>query len=141
MAIQQCMTVACKKEMALGTHNFAVAGDVFKIALYTATSSIGPSTTVYSATDEVVGTGYVAGGATLTNVAPVAGTTAAYWGFANASWASSTLTARGALIYNTSKSNKAVAVLDFGADKTSSNSTFLVTMPAATEAASLLRID
>lgn len=140
MAIQQCMTVSFKQEMALAVHDFSASGgDTFKIALYSAAATLGPSTTTYTTTGEISGTGYTAGGATLTNVEPSAGVTNAYWGFENVSWADSTITARGALIYNASKGNKAVAVLDFGADISSSGTTFLVTMPNNTESTALLR--
>lgn len=142
MAIQQGQVTSFKKELLLLVHNFAASGgDTFKIALYTANATLGPDTTVYTTTAEASGTGYVAGGATLVNVEPAAADGTAYWSFDTVEWASSSITARGALIYNSSKSNKAVAVLDFGADKTTSNATFRVAMPAVGSTSSLLRIE
>ena len=107
------------------------------MALYTANASLGEDTTVYSATSEVVASGYTAGGNTLTGVAINSSDYTAYANWANTSW-TSTLTARCALIYNASKANRAIAVIDFGADKTSTT-TFLVTMPANTATTALIR--
>ena len=123
--------------MLTGTHDFS--SDVFKIALYTGSATINADTTVYTTSNEVSATGYTAGGNTLTvSTTPTSSGTIAYVSFSNTSW-SSALTARGALIYNSSKSNKAVAVLDFGADKTST-STFTVTFPAADATSAIVRI-
>lgn len=139
--IAQGMTTSFKQQILVGTHNFtASTGDSFYAALYLSTASLGPTTTVYTTTGEVTGTGYTAGGTLLTSVTPTTSGTTAIITFANASWPNSTITARGALIYNASKSNKAVAVLDFGSDKVSSNTTFLITFPAATADSSVLRI-
>ena len=113
---------------------------VFKIALYTSDATLNADTTVYSTTNEISGTGYTALGETLT---PVITTSdgVAYIDFADVSWTSSTITARGALIYKYDNStNPAIAVLDFGADKTSSNSTFAVTFPVAAASSALIRI-
>jgi hypothetical protein len=113
------------------------------LALYTGLANLNANTTVYVTADEVVGTGYSAGGNTLTiSQAPIvdATTGVAYWSFANTTWPASSFTARGALIYNSSKGNKAVAVLDFGADKTSSNSTFTVQFPTVAANTAILRI-
>ena len=137
MAITQTQCTSFKVELLTGTHNFS--SDTFKIALYTSAASLGVDTTAYSTSNEVSASGYTAGGNTLTvSTTPTSSSTTAYVSFANTSW-SSALTARGALIYNSSKSNKAVAVLDFGADKTSSG-TFTVTFPTADATSAIIRI-
>lgn len=141
MAITQALCTSFKKELFEGTHDFSASGgDTFKIALYTSSASLDATTTAYSATNEVSGTGYSAGGATLTNVDPASSGTTAFVDFDNVTWASSSITARGALIYNSSKSNKAVCVLDFGSDKTSSSSDFTVTFPSADASNAIVRI-
>jgi hypothetical protein len=137
MAITQTTCTSFKVELLTGTHDFS--SDTFKIALYTGAATLGADTTAYSASNEVSASGYAAGGNTLTvSTTPTSSSTTAYVSFANTSW-SSALTARGALIYNSSKSNKAVAVLDFGADKTSS-ATFTVTFPTADATSAIVRI-
>ena len=138
MAIQQTMCSSFKQQLFLAQHDLST--DVIKIALYTSASSIGPDTTVYTVTDEVTGTGYVAGGNTLTGVTVLLSGTTAYVDFADSTWAASAITARGALLYNNSKSNKAIAVLDFGADKTSTGTPFVVQMPTNTATTALIRI-
>jgi hypothetical protein len=115
--------------------------DVIKLALYTSAATLDASTTTYSSTNEVAASGtYAAGGGTLTGAAITTSGTTAFVDFADISFTSATITARGALIYNSSKSNKAIAVLDFGSDKTSTNGTFTVQMPAATASDALIRI-
>jgi len=111
-----------------------------KIALYTNSATLDATTTVYSATNEVVGTGYTAGGNTLTGNAISYGGTTAWLTFNDSSWTTATITARGALIYDSSASNAAIAVLDFGADKTSTAGTFTVQMPVAAASTALIRI-
>ena len=135
MAIVQGQTTSFKAELYQGVHN--LVSDNIKIALYTGAASLNLATTVYSTTNEVVATGYTAGGNTLTGVTINISGTTAYVNFANTSWTSS-LTARCALIYNASKGNKSIAVIDFGADKTSTT-TFLITMPANTSTTALIR--
>ncbi len=139
MAITQCQTNSFKAELYQGVHNLLT--DVLKIALYTDAASLDQSTTVYTASNEVVASGYTAGGVTLTGVTIQTSSTPSenitYVDFNDASWTSA-LTARGALIYNSSKSNKSIAVLDFGANKTSS-ATFVVTMPGNTATSALIR--
>lgn len=128
-------------ELPLGYHVFGAgirAADTFKIALYRSTASLDNTTTVYTATGETSGGAYVAGGQNLTIIAPALSNGVAYWGFVNATWAG-VITARGALIYNSTQANRAVAVLDFGADKTSITS-FLVTFPATTYTSAVVRI-
>ena len=131
--ITQTATTSFKAELLQGIHDFNT--DTFKIALYLATADLGASTTVYVTTGETSGTGYTAGGATMTGISVNA---AGFVNFANVSWNPAVFTARGALIYNSSKGNKAVAVLDFGSDKTSTN-TFLVQVPANTVTSALIR--
>jgi hypothetical protein len=114
--------------------------DVYKMALYTSTATLDKSTTAYSTTNEVVGTGYTAGGVTLSGYTPGAASDTAWIDFADPSWANANITARGALIYNSSKSNKAVAVLDFGSDVTSTASTFTVQLPAPAAATAVVRL-
>lgn len=140
MPIQQGQCTVFKKNCLSGLENFAVGTSyVYKIALYTAFADIGPSTTAYTTTNEVTGSGYTAGGKTLTVVAPVSDnqTYTAYVSFANVTWNPANFTARGALIYN-STTGAAVAVLDFGSDKVAT-STFVVTFPTATSTTAIIR--
>jgi hypothetical protein len=135
--ISQTLTTSFKQQLLLAVHDFSV--DTFKIALYTAAANLGSDTTVYTATGEITGTGYTATGQALTGATVMVSGTTAYVDFANAVWAPAAFTTRGALIYNASKGNKAVAVLDFGADKTPTT-TFTVQMPANTSTAALIRL-
>jgi hypothetical protein len=135
MSLTQTQTTSFKKELYLAVHDFST--DIFKIALYTADATLNADTTVYTSTNEVVATGYTAGGIALTGASVDASSGVAYVSFNNAVWTAA-LTARGALIYNFSKSNKSVAVLDFGSDKTS-GVTFTVQMPANTSTSALIR--
>ena len=142
MAITQAICTSFKQELMQGTHNFtASTGNSFKIALYTSSATLGATTTAYSATNEVSGTGYTATGAALTNVTPTTSSTTAYIDFSDVSWTSSTITARGAVIYNdTASGDPAVCVLDFGADKTSTAGTFTVQFPTADASNAIIRI-
>lgn len=141
MAISQALCTSFKAECLTATHNFTnTTGDVFKIALFTSSATLSAATTAYAATNEVSGTGYTAGGATLTNVTPTSSGTTAFVDFSDVTWSTATITARGALIYNSSKSNKAVAVLDFGSDKTSTAADFVVTFPAADATNAIVRL-
>jgi hypothetical protein len=115
-------------------------GNTYKIALYPSTATIDATATTYSATGEVTGTGYTAGGATLTGYTASIDTTTAILTFANPSWANATITARGAVIYDATNGNKIRAVLNFGADITSTGGTFTVTMPTAAAATAIIRI-
>lgn len=139
MAITAAFCNSFKQELlAMTPHTPA---DVYKMALFQSTAALSKATTAYSATGEVTGAGYIAGGATLTGFSPTLDTDTAVLDWTtDPTWPSSTITARGALIYNSSRANKAVAVLDFGADVTSTNGTFTVTLPAPTAAAGLVRI-
>jgi hypothetical protein len=135
--IAQTLTTSFKEQLFLAVHDFST--DTFKIALYTANANLGDDTTVYTATGEITGTGYTAGGIPLTGATVNTSGTTAYVDFDNAVWNPAAFTCRGALIYNASKSNKAVAVLDFGADKTASTQ-FTVTLPANTATSALIRL-
>jgi len=136
MSIIQTQTTSFKAELYQGIHDLTT--DVIKIALYTANANLNEDTTVYSATDEVAATGtYSLGGAQLTPITVSSSGYTAYVGFPNISWTGA-ITARCALIYNSTQGNKAIAVLDFGSDKTSTN-TFTITMPANTATAALIR--
>lgn len=141
MAITQALCSSFKQELVTGTHNFtASTGDIFKIALYTSAATLGASTTVYSTTNEVVGTGYTAGGRNMVSVTPVLSGTTAICDFADVTWTTVTLTARGALIYNSSKANRAVLVLDFGSDKTATAGDFTIIFPVADASNAIIRI-
>ena len=135
MSIVQTQTTSCKKELYQAIHDLST--DTIKIALYTGNADLNEATTVYSSTNEVSGTGYTAGGQVMTGVAISSSGYVAYVNWANVSWTAA-LTARCALIYNASKGNKSVAVLDFGSDKTSTT-TFTITMPANTSTTALIR--
>ena len=139
MAITQCMVTSFKEDVFLGVHNFG--SDVFKLALYEDTATLDATTTAYTATGEVVAVGYTAGGNTLTGVTISTGGTTAFVDFSDTTWLDVTLTARGALLYNSSKSNKAVAVLDFGGNKTSTASDFTVIMPTPAASTALVRFE
>jgi hypothetical protein len=141
MAITQALASSFKTELATGTHNFTTStGNVFKIALYTSSATLDASTTAYTASNEISGTGYTAGGATLTNVTPILSGSTAIVDFADVSWPTASFTARGALIYNSTNGNKAVMVLDFGSDRTVSSGTFTIMMPVADASNAILRI-
>lgn len=139
--ITQAMCTSFKVELLQGVHNFtASTGDTFKIALYTSSASLDATTTAYTTSNEVVGTGYTAGGNTLTNVTPTSSGTTAFTDFADTTWSTATITARGALIYNSTDSNKSVCVLDFGSDKTSTAGNFTIVFPTADASNAIIRI-
>jgi hypothetical protein len=135
MSIVQTQTTSFKAQLYQGVHDLTT--DVIKIALYTASADLNEATTVYSSTNEVVASGYTAGGNILTPVTVSSSGYTAFVGFPNTSWTAA-LTARCALIYNVTQGNKAIAVLDFGSDKTST-ATFTITMPANTATTALIR--
>ncbi len=134
--IVQGQTTSFKQELYEAIHNFTT--DTFKIALYTANATLNQDTTAYTSTGEITGTGYTATGQTLLNPTVNASDGTAYISFDNPSWTSASFTARGALIYNSSKANRSVAVLDFGSDKTTT-STFTITFPANTATSAIIR--
>jgi hypothetical protein len=136
MALFQTLCSSFKQESWQGVHDLDT--DTLKLALYTSLADLGAATTVYTTTQEVVGTGYTAGGIVLTNVQVLLSGTTAYATFDNPTWSGVSFVARGGLIYNFSKSDKAIAVLDFGADKTAGPN-FTVQLPVATATTALLR--
>jgi len=149
MAISQAMCTSFKVELLSGGHNFNTANvarsantqDAFKLALYTSSASLGAATTVYTTSGETSGTGYSAGGGALTiSAVPVASGTTAILNFATETFSSATITARGALIYNDTNSDTAVAVLDFGGDKTSTAGDFSVVFPTFDATNAIIRI-
>jgi hypothetical protein len=145
MAITQALPNSFKKQLLDGDQDFttpAGTGDRFKLALYVSTATLGAATTSYTTSGEVSssGTGYTTGGKALVNSGTSVVSTVAFTDFADLSFQSVTLTARGCLIYNTSFSNSAVAVLNFGADKTATSGTFTIQFPAFTSSAAIIRI-
>jgi len=142
MAITTAMATTFKSQLMSATHDFDnPGGHTFKIALYVSAATLGASTTAYSATNEVASTGgYSAGGNTLTSVSPTTSGTTAYVDFADSTWSASTITANGALIYNNTSSNAAVASLAFGSDKSSSNGDFQIIFPTANATDAIIRI-
>ena len=147
MAVQQTATTSFKVELLQAVHNFGpTTPNTFKVALYTAAANIGPSTTVYTTSNEVIGTGYTAGGNTLViSVSPTSGNNTGgiltvYVSFNNSTWTNATFTCRGALVYNSTQGNKSVAVLDFGSDKTVTNDTFQIIFPTPDANSAIVRI-
>ena len=155
MAITQAMCTSFKSELLQGIHNFhngsgggttttTGSGNTFKIALYTSSVTLSASTTAYATTNEISGTNYTAGGNTLTNVDPSTSGTTALTDFADTTWSTATITANGALIYNSSNTagtaNRAVAALAFGGDKTSTAGDFTIQFPAADASNAIIRI-
>lgn len=148
MAITQAMATSFKVEILTAYHNFGTTvtragtgADTFKIALYTSAATLGATTTTYSTTNEVSGTGYTAGGNTLTiSQVPTSTSTTAWLDFADSTWSSATITANGALIYNSTQGNRAVAVLAFGGDKTSTAGDFTIIFPTADSTNAIIRI-
>jgi hypothetical protein len=134
--ISQTQTTSFKEELFKGIQDLST--DTLYIALYTALADIGPDTTAYTTSGEITGTGYIAGGIALAGVTINTYDGTVYINFSNAVWSPASFTARGALIYNVSKANRSIAVLDFGADKTCSN-TFTITMPPNTYTTALIR--
>jgi hypothetical protein len=138
MAISQALCSSFKSELLGGTHDLDT--DVIKIALFTSSATLGASTTAYSTSNEVSGTGYTAGGNTLASAAISLDGTTAIVDFADTTWSSATITANGALIYNSSKADRAIAVLAFGGDKTSTNGDFTIQFPTADASNAIIRI-
>jgi len=142
MAITQAMCTSFKKELMEAKHNFlASGGNTFKLALYTSSATLDATTTAYTVTNEASGTGYTAGGAALTNIDPTTSGTTAFTDFADLTFSTATITARGALIYNdTAAGDPSVIVLDFGADKTSTAGDFTISFPTADASNAIIRI-
>jgi len=129
-----------KKEVLEGLHDFNVGANTYKLALYDNNASFTAATTVYTATNEISGTGYSAGGGTLTNIDPTTSGTTAFIDFADLTFSTATITARGALIYNSTNGNRTVCVLDFGSDKTSTAGDFTIVFPTADASNAIVRI-
>ena len=144
MAITSAICNSFKQELLVGTHNFtATTGNTFKIALQTSSATLGASTTAFSTSNEITnssGTAYTAGGATLTSVTPTTSGTTALCDFADVSYTSASFTANGALIYNSSASDKAVCAIAFGSDKTVTSGTFTIQFPAADATNAIIRL-
>ena len=142
MAITQTLTDTFLQDCLDGGHNLGNGGNTLKIALYTSSASLGATTSAYTTSNEVSGTGYTAGGATLSSqaVAFDSSNNVAYFDAADPAWTTATITARGALIYNNSKSNASIAVLDFGSDFTSTAGTFTIQLPSAAYNTAIIRI-
>ena len=144
MAITSAIYTSFKVELLKGVHDFtATTGDTFKIALFTSSATLGAGTTAFSTSNEITnssGTAYTSGGATLTSVTPTSDSTTAVCDFANVSFTSASFTANGALIYNSSESNKAVAAIAFGSDKTVTSGTFTIEFPTADATNAIIRL-
>ena len=144
MAITSAICTSFKVELLKGVHDFtATTGDTFKIALFTSSATLGAGTTAFSTSNEITnssGTAYTSGGATLTSVTPTTDSTTAVCDFADVSFTSASFTANGALIYNSSESNKAVAAIAFGSDKTVTSGTFTIQFPTADATNSIIRL-
>jgi hypothetical protein len=139
MAITSAVCNSFKQELFGGVHDLDT--DVIKMALYTSAATLGASTTAYTTSNEVVGSGYAAGGNTLSGATISLDGSVAIVDFSDTTWSDATIIARGAILYNSSKSNKAIAVIDFGTDKTSINGSFVVQMPVANGANAIIRIN
>jgi hypothetical protein len=138
--MSQVVCNSFKVELFRAIHDFtASTGDTFKVALYTSASTIGAATTVYTATNEAVGTGYTAGGAVLTSVTPTLNGNTCVVDFADVTISTVTLTYRKALIYNSTKANRAVAVFDFGSDRVISGGNLIIQMPVPDPSSAILR--
>jgi len=141
MAITQALCTSFKLQLLNGEADFSSnTGKVYKIALYTSSADLDATTTAYSTTNESVGSGYTAGGNALTGITTTVSGTTAFVDFSDVTWENASLTARGALIYEVTSGNPAVAVLNFGEDKTSTSGNFVVQFPAATAANAIIRV-
>ena len=140
MAITQAMCTQFKRDVMLGLHDLDT--DTIKIALYTSSATLNATTTTYSATNEIAnGNGYTTGGVTLANASVIVNSTSGCFDSDNPEWTSATFTARGALIYNDTESDLAIAVLDFGGDFSVAGGTFRIVFPAQTANTAIVRID
>ena len=141
MAITQSMATSFKKELLEGKHNFlASGGNSFKLALYTSSATMGAATTAFTTTNQAAGTNYTSGGNALTNVDPSSSGTTAFTDFADLTFGTCTITARGCMIYNDTNADRNVAVFDFGGDKTSTAGSFTITFPTADASNAIIRI-
>ena len=138
--ITQGLTTSFKQEILVATHNFtATTGNAFYVALYESSATLNSDTTVYTTSGEITGTGYTAGGALLTSVTPTTSGSTAMCSFSNVTWSTATVTVKGALIYNSTQGNKAVAVLSFGGNKTVSGINFVLTFPTMASTTAIIR--
>ena len=141
MAISSALTTSFKKELLEAVHNFKLSGgDTFKLAVYTSSATLGATTTAFTTTGQSSGTNYTSGGANLTRIDPTSSGTTAFTDFADLTFGTASVTARGCMIYNSSDSNKSVAVIDFGGDKTSSAGDFTIQFATASSSAAIIRI-
>jgi len=142
MAITQTLTDTFLQDCLDGGQDLGTSGNTLKIALYTSSATLGATSTAYSATNEASGTGYTAGGTSLSSQAVAFDSTnqVAYFDAADPAWTTASITARGALIYNNTKSNASIAVLDFGSDYTSTAGTFTIQLPSAAYNTAIIRI-
>ena len=141
MAISSTLTTSFKVELLTGTHNFTnSSGNTFKLALYTSSATLGATTTAFTTTLQASGTNYTSGGAALTNVTPSATGTTAVTDFADLTFSTATITARGCMIYNDTNSDKSVATIDFGGDKTYTAGDFTIVFPAKAASTAIIRI-
>tara|TARA_A100001391_G_scaffold57925_1_gene35627 strand:+ start:192 stop:620 length:429 start_codon:yes stop_codon:yes gene_type:complete len=141
MANTSAICNSFKQELLVGTHDFtATTGDQFKLALFTSSATLGAGTTAFGTGNEVTGTGYTSGGVNLTSVTPVLDSSTAVCDFADVSFTSASFTANACLIYNSDKSNKAVAAVAFGGDKSVSSGTFTIQFPDASASAAIIRL-
>ena len=141
MAITSAVCSSFKQEVLVGTHNFtATSGNSFKLALYTSSATLGAATTAFTTTGQASGTNYTSGGNALTNVTPVLSGTTAVCDFADLTFGTATVTARGCMIYNDTNSDKAVCAIDFGGDKTSTAGDFTVVFPSPTATGAIIQL-
>jgi len=140
MAITSAIATSFKQEILVEVHNLTQGADTIKLALFTSSATLGAGTTAYATTNEVSGTNYTAGGAALTNVTPTTSGTTAIVDFADLTFGTATVTARGCLLYNDTNSDKAICAIDFGGDKTSTAGDFTVVFPAADASNAIIRL-
>ena len=141
MAITSTLTTSFKKELLEGKHNFlASGGNSFKLALYTSSATLGATTTAFTTTGQASGTNYTSGGSALTNINPTSSCTTGFTDFADLTFGTATITARGCMIYNDTNADRSVATIDFGGDKTSTAGDFTIVFPAAAASTAIIRI-
>ena len=141
MAITSTLTTSFKKELLEGKHNFlASGGNSFKLALYTSSATLGATTTAFTTTGQASGTNYTSGGSALTNINPTSSGTTGFTDFADLTFGTATITARGCMIYNDTNADRSVATIDFGGDKTSTAGDFTIVFPAAASSTAIIRI-
>ena len=141
MAITSAVCSSFKQQVLVGTHNLtASSGNSFKLALYTSSATLGAATTAFTTTGQASGTNYTSGGNALTNITPVLSGTTAVCDFADLVFSTATVTSRGCMIYNDTNADKAVCVIDFGADKTSTAGDFTVVFPSPTATGAIIRL-